>query len=149
MTGRSSSSSSRRPRRIATSIVGQVGQEHAELVPAQACHQVAARAAPSDSRGPISLQELVAEVMAERVVDLLEVVEVHQHHGRRSLPSAPASAMAVGQLLLEQHAVGQAREGVVQRLVLVLGLALGELVRGDLQRVRPLEHLAGERERAR
>ena len=57
-------------------------------------------------------------VVAERVVDLLEAVEVDQHHGE-----PPHRRGSVERLLRTRSAnssrFGQAREGVVQRLVLV------------------------------
>ena len=85
-------------------------------------------------------------MVTERVVDLLEVVQVDQHHGELAVD--PARRLdRVGQLELEQHPVRHPRERVVQRLVLVLGLLLRELVRRLLERVGALEHLPRERER--
>ena len=57
-------------------------------------------------------------VVAERVVDLLEVVEVHDHHGEAAV-AALGGAHALLDAVAEQHAVRQAGERVVQRLVLL------------------------------
>ena len=61
-------------------------------------------------------QHRVAHRVAERVVDRLEAVEVDdQHAGRRAL--AVAALQRVPQPVLEQDAVGQAGQRVVQRPV--------------------------------
>ena len=79
------------------------------------------------------LQQLVAGRMAQRVVDVLEVVEVEQVGGH-DLAALDARQRLL-QALVEQHAVGQAGQRVVQRHVRDLGLRaalLGDvLVRGD------------------
>ena len=77
------------------------------------------------SRRPTSLQQLVAGVVAERVVDLLEAVEVHDQHGHAAAVAAARPRGRVLDAVAEQRAVGQAGERVVQRLVLV-ELGLGE-----------------------
>ena len=64
------------------------------------------------------LQQQVAHVVAERVVDLLEVVEVHQHH-HRGVAVAASGAERLVDAVAEQLAVGQAGERVMQRLVLL------------------------------
>ena len=123
----------------------QLREDDAELIAPEPRHQVVVAEHAGQSRTDL-LQEQITEVMPERVVDLLEVVEVDQHHGE--LPADPPGSLdRVGELELEQHPVGHPRERVVQRLVFVLGLFLGELVRRLLERVRPLEHLPRERER--
>ena len=94
-------------------VVG--AEQDGELVPAE----------PSDHRllvleSPQSLtdllEQLVADVVAEGVVDLLEAVEVHQQHGRRAGRQQPFL-----EPLLEVQAVGQPGEMVVQREVFGLG----------------------------
>ena len=123
----------------------QIGQHDAELVAAQPRHHVFVAQHARQAR-PDLLQQLVAEVVAERVVDLLEVVEVDQHHAEG--PADGARALdRVGELELEEQAVRQTRERVVERLVFVLGLFLCELVGRLLQRVRALEHLPREHQR--
>ena len=66
------------------------------------------------------LQELVAGGMAERVVHGLEVVEVEQVH-RHDLAALDAGQRML-EPLVEQHAVGQVGQRVVQRHVHDLGL---------------------------
>jgi len=72
-------------------------------------------------------QDLVAVVMAEGVVDLLEAIEVEQHHGQ----PVPGARGAVDGLLgarPEEHAVGQPGQRVVERQALRdEGLAPGAL----------------------
>ncbi len=126
-------------------VVGKLGQQHPELVTAQAGHDVVVtqhRRQP----GPDLLQQLIAEMVAQGVVDLLEVVEVHEHHRDAALPQA-GGVDSLREPRLEHHAVGEARERVVHRLVLVLGLLRGELHGRFLQRMRSGEHLSRERER--
>ena len=86
------------------------------------------------------LQELVAGGMAERVVHGLEVVEIEQvdrHH-----LAAPHAREGVLEPLVQQHAVGQIGERVVQRHVHDLGLGaalVGDvLMRDDVPAVRRL-----------
>ena len=82
------------------------------------------------------LQQLVAGGMAQRVVDVLEVVEVEQVD-RHHLAALDARERLL-EPLVEQHAVGQVGQRVVQRHVRDLGLGaalLGDvLVRGDRSR---------------
>ena len=57
--------------------------QYDELVTAEAGHGIDA---PSEEHQatPHLAKDLVAGVMAERVVDLLEAVEVHKHEGERA-----------------------------------------------------------------
>ena len=64
------------------------------------------------------LQQAVARVVAERVVDLLEVVEVDQHHGRGDVRAA-AGGDRLLDAVAEERAVGEPGQRVVQRLVLL------------------------------
>ena len=104
----------------------------AELVAAEARDGVGVAQGDDEPVGDLS-QQLVAAVVPERVVDLLEAVEVHHQHGARV-------AVALGRrqrplhVLAEQRAVREAGQPVVQRLVLErLGvrLALGDVAHGD------------------
>ena len=63
-------------------------------------------------------QQLVAEVVAERVVDDLEVVEVDEHHRDRARVALREHRLL--QAVVEQVAVGQPGERVVVRLALEL-----------------------------
>ena len=58
------------------------------------------------------LQELVAGVVAERVVDVLEAIEVEEQHGRLQT-AALRQRDGLGEVLLQEHAVGQPGERVV------------------------------------
>ena len=89
-----------------------------------------ARTAPLQTRADL-LQQQVAEVMAEGVVDLLEAVEVEQQQRQRRV-LASSGEDRLRQPVLQQGAIGQARQPVVQRLV-TQGL-LGLLALGDVAR---------------
>ena len=70
-------------------------------------------------------QQLVSHLVAERVVDELEAVEVQEQDGRGGARvGALGAADRLVEAVEEQHAVGQAGERVVQRVVLqaLLGL---------------------------
>ena len=111
--------------------------------------------APTRSRWPTSMKQQVADVVAEGVVDLLEVVQVDQQHrdGRGGRARRPASAPRSA---VQQRAVRQAGEHVVQGVVLALGGEIGALAhrrdgqqqqREQQQReVRGHEHGRGERD---
>ena len=79
----------------ACGVVGaeHVGQQHAELVAAEAGDGVGGAQRGLEPLGDL-LEEHVAVVVAERVVDLLEVVEVHDHHGQRRRGGARRRAAA-------------------------------------------------------
>ena len=91
--------------------VGEPRQQHGELVTALAGHGVGFAHAADDA--PRSLhQQLVASLVSEGVIDLLEAVQVDVQHGH-------AVVVPVGLLhqfaepVVKQTAVGQAGEGVV------------------------------------
>src|SRR3990172_1895944 len=107
---------------------GRGRQEDAELVPAQPCDRVALAKRPLQP-GCELLEQDVAGVVAERVVDLLEAVEVHEENGG-ALPLALGGQDGLPRPVVEEGAVGKAGKRVVERLVLVLlGLA-AQPVRG-------------------
>ena len=62
--------------------VGQVAQQHGELVAAEPRERVAAPERAAQPLGDVA-QQPVAVVVAERVVDLLEAVEVDQQQADR------------------------------------------------------------------
>ena len=68
------------------------------------------------------LQQVVADRMTERVVDVLEVVEIEAQHG--DLLVALHAAQSLLQLLPEQHAVRQVGQRIVPRHVRDLRLGL-------------------------
>ena len=59
------------------------------------------------------LKEFVADMVAERVVDALEVIEVEAEH-RQALAALDALDLVI-ELLEQQRAVGQVGQGVVAR----------------------------------
>ena len=102
-----------------------------EFVPAQARDLAESRAATLVEALGQALQQDVANRVAERVVDLLEAVEVDQeqrrgHAGRKARRDAP----------VQVRAIGQSREGIVHREVLecphmVAPLELGSRARRE------------------
>ncbi len=95
----------------------EVAQQHAELVAAEARDRVRLLERGAQAHRHL-LEQPVAGVVAERVVDLLEVVEVDQHHRGGAIPAA-AGADHLLDAVAEQRAVRQAGERVVERLVLL------------------------------
>ena len=95
---------------LGSGLVG-VGEHDGELVAAHPRHDVGgADRAAQQSRDRD--EELVAGVVPERVVDLLEVVEVEQQQGAgRTVPAAPVEVAL--ELALEAAPVGQPGEHVV------------------------------------
>ena len=71
--------------------VGQPAQQHRELVAAEARQRVAAPQRAAQPVGDLA-QQPVAVVVAERVVDLLEAVEVDQQQRRDRLAARSAAA---------------------------------------------------------
>ena len=95
-----------------------VGDQHRELVAAEAGDGVAGAQVSSAARR--RAQQQVAVVVAERVVDLLEAVEVdHQHGELRGLARGELDRLV--HAVVEEHAVGQFGDVVVQRRVLARG----------------------------
>ena len=131
-------------RRQAVSSSGRSARSTPNSSPPSRGHQVAVAQRLRDPR-PDRREQLVAEVVSEGVVDLLEVIEVHQHHAdlaarllgfRDRLHEAP----------LEEQPVREVGEVVVQRLILVLRLLVSELLGRELQGMRPVQHLPREGE---
>ena len=56
-------------------------KDDTELVPAQPCHGVLGPQSPRDAR-PELAQELIARLVSERVVDLLEAIEIEKQCSR-------------------------------------------------------------------
>ncbi len=93
-----------------------------------------ATVSPSPDRAADALrddpEQLVADRMAERVVDALEVVEVEIEH-RHRLGGLLHARQPLGHLLAQQHAVGKLRQRVVARHVrdaLFGAMALGDVL---------------------
>jgi hypothetical protein len=101
-------------------------------------------AQPVGDRG----QQPVSDRMAERVVDLLELVEIDEQH-RAAVESARRAQRAV-ELIMEERAVRQPGHGIEARHVADLGfggLSLGDVL-DDQDGTAVLHHLDGEFERA-
>src|SRR2546421_215709 len=116
-----------------------VHQHHHELVPAVARRQVdVPHMRPALERRPP--QHLVPRLVAELVVHLLEVVQVHEQHGKRL--AGPVAARHLARQPVPQHPErGEPRQAVFGRLKLRLRRRLVEvrrtrLERGALQRRR-------------
>jgi len=94
--------------------VRHLGQQDRELVAAEPRQEVA----PADDRAEAARdldEQLVAVIVAERVVDLLEAVEVDEQE-RGGAARAPRVGDRTLRAPVQEHAVGQAGERVVQRL---------------------------------
>ena len=109
-------------------LAAELFDHHHELVAAQARHGVDAAHAAAQALCHV-LQQQVAHVMAQGVVQGLEVVQVDEQQR-----TALALALGAGQCLLhavhQQHAVGQSGERVVEGQA--LHLALAGLARADV-----------------
>ena len=104
--------------RLGTNAVGVLQQER-ELVAAQPARGVLGAQDAGEALGD-EAQQLVTGGMAERVVDVLEVVEIHEQG--RDPAGAVAPDQRVREPIDEQDAVRQAGQRVVQRLVAQLVL---------------------------
>ena len=98
-------------RRLARDVLA---EDH-ELIAAQPCDGVACPEAVHEPARHLE-QELVSGVVAEGVVDELEVVEIHEQH-RSAAVDALGPFEPVVQALAQQGSVGQAGERIVQGLV--------------------------------
>jgi hypothetical protein len=118
--------------------VEEVRAEQHELVAAHPCGHVAVVGEGLEPLGHLD-QHLVAALVAEGVVDLLEPVEVHEQQRRRPL-TGPLVAKGVGQVDRQPSAVGQAGQVVAHREP--DHLALGDLPIGDVvQHEHRADHL--------
>ena len=112
-----------------------------EFVAAQARHRVAG--APAALQSPCDLhEELVARAVAEAVVDQLEPVQIEEEHREAGRLASLGAREGDLQAVLEQRAVGEAGERIVEGCLQQprLRLAAGRHVRGgDQQRAAALE----------
>ena len=115
---------------------GEAFEQDVELVPAHPRREVAG---PDGRKQPARDldEEAVADAMAERVVDDLEVVEIEVHDGH-PLPRAPCACDGRGHLLDEVGPIRQPGQPVVERLV--RELRLEALLIGDVDH-QPLDEL--------
>ena len=93
--------------------IAAIGQDHDELVAAEPARPSRRSPATSDQALADLDQQLVAGRVAERVVDVLEAVEIEQRD-RGRLGAAVAGEQA-SQLLLQRQAVGQPGQLIVMR----------------------------------
>ena len=106
--------------------IGLAMGDDGEFVAAEAGHQILAAHDAAQPLGDVE-DELVADVMAERVVDVLEVIEVDVEHRRRR--AAGAHIVDHGfEPLAEIDAVGQAADRIVQRQMAQLRFAGPDLL---------------------
>ena len=89
------------------------GDDQPELVAAEARDRVARAQRQLQADRDLD-QEAVALLVAEGVVDLLELVEVEQHH-RELVAGSRRTADRVLGAVVEEHTVREARQTVVQR----------------------------------
>ena len=115
----------RRFRRADRRFLVDVRQQHGELIAAESRDAQRLRDSRAQSHADVG-QELVTGGMAERVVDVLEPVEVEQQHRKR-----PAVGEHLVRDALEHQPVRQLGERVVGRLVLVVRDLTAQLV-GEL-----------------
>ncbi|PMQ09809.1 hypothetical protein JaAD80_25430 [Janthinobacterium sp. AD80] len=90
--------------------VVEVGQDHREFIAAQARHRVRLAHAHADAPRRLDQQD-VALVVAEGIVDFLEVVEVDEQDGHAAGIAAPLR-QRLAQPLVEHAAVRQLRQGI-------------------------------------
>ena len=95
-------------------FVTQSVAQHDELVPANACDEVGRSRGGCDALGDGG-DQLVAHAVADRVVDVLELVEVDEQHGHAAL-GGHAALERFAQLAHEQYAIRQSGECVVRGL---------------------------------
>ena len=88
-------------------LVAEVGEQHGELVAAEPRGGVGLAQARGDAPRDAA-QQAVADRVAERVVDRLEAVEVDEEH-RELLAAAPRRGDRLGEPVVEERAVGEAR----------------------------------------
>ena len=111
-------------------FLGAPDLDHGELVAAEPRHGVA-RADGGLQPAADFLEQRIADGMAERVVDVLEVIEIEAQH--RELVARLRPAQSLLELLVEQHAVRQIGQRVMARHVRDLGLRLqpfGDVLEG-------------------
>ncbi len=92
-----------------------VGQDHGEFVAAQAGYRVGIAHRLDHALAGLN-QQGVADIVAELVVDLLEAVEIHQHHRHLGAVAARQLDGAL-QPVAQQAPVGQLGQGVVIELL--------------------------------
>ena len=109
--------------------VRQLGHDDGEFVAAEPGQKVIVLQLARDQMRDFP-EQFIAGGVAERVVDLLEAVEIEQQQRRGRFRAAPAGQHIVD-FAAEQGAVGEAGEGVIVSELFQLllgGLALGDVL---------------------
>ena len=89
-----------------------IGLNDRKLVAADARHRVGFANASAQPVGN-GLQQLVADLMPERVIDTLETVQIDAEHGEALAPSH--AGKRARQLLAKMHTIGQVGKRIVAR----------------------------------
>ena len=111
--------------------LGNLLQQHAELVAADARDKVVAAHAGAQPRGD-HLEEPVSDVVPQAVVHLLEVVEIDEQH-RHGLVVTPRVRHRLAGALVEHRPVGQPGQRVVVREKLEASRVVLQLDGGEAQ----------------
>ena len=115
-------------RRLVHDLGRAVGQDDRELVAAEARHSVGLAQHLDETEGRLA-QHGIARSVAERVVDLLEPVEVDQHHGRGRVLTLRLR-QRLREAILEEASIRQPGEHVAERVcAYVLDVLAGVLRR--------------------
>src|SRR5260370_1370442 len=113
-----------------------VGRQHGELIAAKQRDGVSGPQHAAQSRCHL-LQEAVASIMAERVVDVLESIEVEEQHAEHPL-IATRGEQGLAQAVSEKAAIRETGQRVVECLVFEgvgVCLALGDVAHGGDEQV--------------
>ena len=112
--------------------IGRPEQQNGELVAAQTGDRVGAAQRLLQTRADLG-QQPIADLVTEGVVDVLEAIEIQQQHGH--LLARPLRVLdRLLDPVVEQGAIGQPGQRVVQRHALELGFL--ELAFGDIAQDR-------------
>ena len=122
-------------RRRAPAASPSSSMQHAELVAAEPGHACRRCGRVALSRSATATQQCVAGVVAEGVVDRLEVVEVEKQHGQRA-ERAAVQLERVAEPVGEQRPVGQPGQRVVEGA----GAAARPAAAGCARRAAVVEH---------
>src|SRR2546427_1229214 len=100
-------------------MTSNIREQHAELVRAEACNRVSHAQGTSQPRFDLTKQ-LVPVSMSERVVDLLEAVEIDDED-TDAIAAPSCSEQRLPAPVEIQRAIGQPGQAVMQREILRLG----------------------------
>ena len=117
-----------------------IGQPQRELVAAHPCHHRIAAQAGFQPLGNHS-QQRVAGSVSQRVVDVLEVIEIEVEQ-RQGAPRALVGFDLAGQTLGQQHTVGQAGQRIMRREMGEPGLHLPPVLHLGPERISRLDGFA-------